>query len=283
MEGSGPILSTARGRRSRRVAPVPPETPKSLPQFTQLPIGLQSRILSQGLPTTPLSPADQLAFAAATIEPSKGKIIPSVLERIANVPPSRVLSPNSLLPHTITIDYLGRRQDIESKEFTTAKDIKDYIANLFNNNAKPVEYIHLKNEYTIVTIRYFPNQNSGEISIFPHRQIPVTSMLSIKFERVRGEYDTIMISSVSLRLYSITKAGLDTLKEIFIGLHWLRLVFKQIMIVENLVIETPDNVSFQGVPNIEQERKDALNTALVFLKALESNLKMKQGTTRSTK
>ena len=275
MQGSGPTFSKLKKSKKK--------IPTSLPQFTQLPIGLQSRILSQGLPTTPLTPAEQLAFAAATIEPSKEKRIPSVMERIANVSPGRVLSPDSLLPHTVTIDFLGRRQDIESKEYTTASEIKAYIANVLNNNAKPVEYIHFISEYTRATIHYFANQNSGEISIYPRRQIPVTSMLSIKFERVRGEYDTIMISSVSLRLMSITKASLETLKEIFIGLHWLRLVFKKIMMVENLLIETPENVSFQGVPNNEQERKDALNTALVFLKALESNLKMKQGTTRSTK
>lgn len=280
MKGSGPAFSKP---RSTRVAPAPepvfvapapepiPEEP-TFPEFLNLPSGIQASILSKGLPITSLRPAQQLEFAATTL-------------------PSMVLSPEFLLPKKVTAHFSVKGvRTSEGIENSSASKIKESIATLIKNtNIHPLEEILLENDYTKLTIRYFSTSKDGTIHInvfMPNIQQAIASLL-FNFTRVKNQYDTIMLSKVQLNLYLTRNTDLEYLKELFIGLRWLSLVFKKITWDRNLLMfEVPTNVSVfvnHRAVQLTDVQPEVVQKALLLLKYTELNLKTKRGTTRSTK
>lgn len=240
--------------------------------FLDLPPEIQSSILSKGLPTTALRPSQQLELAAKTT-------------------PRTVLSPDFLLPkHIIAIFNEGYNAKVEEKNFKSATEIKDYIADIFKNiSINDLYMIRLQNDYTYMNI--INNQSSKEGTITINISIPKTdhtiAALTFNFTRVKNQYDTIILSKVSLKLNLKTDSDIEYLKEIFIGLRWLPLIFKKITWNRDLLsFENSGNISIYSNDKkivIQEANQEIVQKALLLLRYVEINLKPKRKTTRSTK
>lgn len=267
--------STATVSQPTTVVVQPPVVPSVQPQFEkflELPPEIQSSILSKGLPISGLRPSQQLELAAKTA-------------------PRTVLSPDFLLPNQVTAIFSeGYNAKIVDNEFKSATEIKEYIADIFKNvDTNKLYQLRLYNNYTKVHILNSPDSKEGYISInifMPNIEHAIAS-LTLNFSRVKNQYDTIMLSKVSLKLYLTRDTDLNYLKEIFIGLRWLSLVFKKITWNRDILLfETPTNV-FVYVNDVRVQLKDAdqevVQKALLLLKYVEIQLKPKRKTTRSTR
>lgn len=255
------------------------QTPKEEPvfeKFLDLPPEIQANILSKGLPMTSLRPAQQLELAAKTS-------------------PLTVLSPDFLLPiRMFTYLTVGYNADVEEKEFKTATEIKEYIANILATK-KNLEGFQFYNDYIRVRIAYFKESKEGTINInvFSSKgDNKNLAILTLNFIRMKDLYDTIILSKVLLQLYLPENEDLEYLKEIFIGIRWLSFVFKKITWQKDLLqFENPDNIKVYvnkeayifGKPvelrNIDSE---VIQKALLLLKYIEKSLTPRRRTMRKS-
>jgi hypothetical protein len=283
MKGSGPKFTKPISSKTKKATGVPiqmppiPEASTDIPQpaenfekFLELPPELQSTILSKGLVTSGLRPSQQLQLAATTL-------------------PSIVRSVEFLLPTKVTAIFIKNYRNTEEKEFKTAREITEYISQLYQEaSTSGLDSIQLTNNYVRVIIVNKASRPDGYITIsalVPNSQIAMASF-TINFTRMKNQYDMIMLSKVQLMLYLNQYMDFEYLKEMFIGVRWLSLVFKKITWQKGLLqFEDPNNVKVY-LNNIATELKDidqdVVQKALLLLKYLEKSLAPRRATRRGT-
>lgn len=236
MKGSGVGASTAKPKSSKKpkeptilpqhpipVLPVGFEQDTSFEKFLELPKEVQENIMSRGIKESAVKrPGAQLEFLAHTT-------------------PGVVMNKDFLLPKEVKIYFVNGT--VETKTFNKFSEYKEYFKDLFENkeekNFVSIDIIH---EYLLVRISLFRESSAGSIhiNILSSSTKRAIGIFSINFERVKKQNNVIMISKVLLRVN--VNSDIEHLKDIFVGIKWLSLVFKEIKVSKLITFDTPDNI-----------------------------------------
>jgi len=232
MKGSGVGASTAKPKSSKKGKESnipPPQQPNPvLPvgfefeKFLELPKGIQENIMSRGIKESAVKrPGEQLEFLAHTT-------------------PGVVINKDLFLPQEVKIYFVNGT--IETKTFNKFSEYKEYFKELFENKEeKNFESIRIIHEYILISISLFRESSAGSIHIhiLSSSSSRAIGTLSLNFEHFKKLNDVITISKVLLEL---DKNYIENLIDIFVGIKWLPLVFKEIKVSNLITFDTPDNI-----------------------------------------
>lgn len=272
MKGSGVASSKPSIRKSDKnqqvellpqpLLPVGFEPDTTFEQYLELPINVREKIMSQGLKESSMRPGKQLQFAL-------------------QVTPGLAIDKNFLLPNKVIVYFLNGT--VETKTFNRFIEYKNYFEEVIKNvEENKFDIIDIINNDIVIRIQMFKESTSGSIhiNIFSSSTRSALAQLTLNIERVKKQYDIVMISKVLLTVYINKETDIDTLKDIFVGIRWLSLLFKKISWKKDIVSFThPDNVNayYRGVKQTFTDIQPEIGAKLLLLlKYIELNLKPKK-------
>jgi hypothetical protein len=277
MKGSGVAASKAKSSKKPKEPTILPQQPipvlpigfepdTSFDKFLELPKDVQDNIMSRGIKQSALQrPGKQLEFLLHTT-------------------PGVAINKNFLLPTEVKIIFVNGTT--ETKTFDKFSEYKKYFEELFENmETKKFEIIDIIHEYILLRISLFRESSEGSIHIhiLSSSSRPGGGTLTLNFERVKKRNNVIMLSKVLLRVY--VNSDIENLKDIFVAIGWLSLVFKEIKINKLINFDNPDNINLiyyqQGYEvktvfsNIQPEIQQQL---MLLMKYIGISLKPKRKT-----
>jgi len=273
MKGSGIVASKTKAIVTPQLqiqAPMLPvgfEQDTSFEKFPELPKEIRENIMSRGIKESAMRPGKQLEFILQTV-------------------PGVEQNKEFLLPKSVNVYFI--KGVVERNTFTTFNEYRDYFESLFKNaDENKFDLIDIIHEYLTIRISIYSTSPSGviTITILSSNKTGI-AQLSFKFERVKKQYNVIAISSVSLNVSIYEDSEIDELTDIFVGIRWLLMVFKEVKVNKLISFENPENIkiTYKGqlvsMKDIEPELQKKL---MLLMHYIQLNLKPKKITKVSRK